>query len=246
MTTWDEADPRLIIAVDDIDPTSLLNLLHETRPYCKLYKFGAVAFSNGYFSSQLAEWCRVFDMDIMVDNKYHDIPNTVRLAVRSLLRVNHHVKFITVHAAGGKAMIAAAKEEASVIADTKILAITMLTSLDNEDLTNMGYPPGTDLRDLVYILARGAVSFGADGVVCSARELGDLQGLHPGKIFVTPGIQLKIKNVDQNQTRVTSPRIALDDGADYIVVGREITTASDRRVAAKRVVDNMRGLDGTS
>jgi orotidine-5'-phosphate decarboxylase len=159
-------------------------------------------------------------LPVFLDLKLHDIPNTVAKAVEALAPLEPTV--LTVHAAGGRAMLEAAK--AAAPASTKVVAVTVLTSLDSGDLRSIGVP--SEPRDQVERLAELAQSAGLDGIVCSGAEVAATRAAWPDGFFVVPGVRLAGGDVS-DQKRVVTPRQALDDGASILVIGRPITAADD-------------------
>jgi orotidine-5'-phosphate decarboxylase len=158
------------------------------------------------------------ELPVFLDLKLHDIPNTVAKAVQALAHLRPAV--LTVHAAGGRAMMAAAKEAAPP--ETKVVAVTVLTSLDQDDLASIGVraSPATQVERLTD-LAREA---GVDGIVCSGAEVKAAREAWPDGFFVVPGVRPEGGDL-ADQKRVVTPRQALDDGASILVVGRPITGA---------------------
>jgi orotidine-5'-phosphate decarboxylase len=159
-------------------------------------------------------------MPIFLDLKFHDIPNTVAKAVEALAHLEPAV--LTVHAAGGREMMAAAKAAASP--KTKVVGVTVLTSLDGADLAETGV--GGNPADQVQRLADLAQASGIDGIVCSGAEVGSVSTHWPDGFFVVPGVRPTGADVG-DQKRVVTPRQALDDGASILVIGRPITGALD-------------------
>ena len=172
------------------------------------------------------------EMPVFLDLKLHDIPNTVRKAVRALAPLEPTV--LTVHAAGGKAMLAAAKEAAPP--RTKVVAVTVLTSLDQDDLNSIGVRASPEHQvERLTELAREA---GVDGIVCSGAEVAAAKTLWPEGFFVVPGIRPAGSDV-ADQKRVVTPRQAIDDGASILVVGRPITEAVRPAKAAADIVASL-------
>jgi len=167
-------------------------------------------------------------LPIFLDLKFHDIPNTVAKAVQALRPLEPAI--ITVHAAGGRAMLEDAKAAAPT--GTKVVAVTMLTSLDTTDLSSIGLSP--DPHEQVMRLAELARSAGVDGIVCSGEEVGAAHKLWPQGFFVVPGVRPANGNAG-DQKRVVTPRAALDAGASILVVGRPITQAQDPDQAARAI-----------
>jgi orotidine-5'-phosphate decarboxylase len=174
------------------------------------------------------------DLDIFLDLKLHDIPVTVAGAARSVARLAP--TYLTVHAAGGPAMIAAAAE---ALPDTRIAAVTVLTSLSTDDLQLIGIagPP----NNAAARLARLAVDAGARAIVCSPREVALVRAaVGPEVTLITPGVRPAGDSVN-DQVRIATPEQALADGADLLVIGRPITGAADPGEAAASIAASLRG-----
>lgn len=173
------------------------------------------------------------ELPVFLDLKLHDIPNTVGRAVQALAPLEPAI--LTVHAAGGRAMMAAAKEAAPP--DTKVVAVTVLTSLDQGDLasTGVGGSPAEQVERLTD-LAREA---GLDGIVCSGAEVALARKHWPDGFFVVPGVRPVGGDVS-DQKRVVTPRQALDDGASILVIGRPITGAPDPGRAAREIAASLK------
>lgn len=167
-------------------------------------------------------------LPIFLDLKLHDIPNTVGKAIQALRGLDPAI--LTVHAAGGRAMMEDAK--AAAPAGTKVVAVTMLTSLDTQDLASIGV--GGDPHEQVLRLTELAKSAGVDGIVCSGAEVRAAHRLWPKGFFVVPGIR-PADGATGDQKRVVTPRAAIDAGASIIVIGRPITQASDPDQAARTI-----------
>jgi orotidine-5'-phosphate decarboxylase len=189
--------------------------------------------AGGYFD--LLEWLISKDKKVFVDLKFFDVPETVRAAVR---RLRHRgAYFATVH--GNDAMLRAAADEKG---DTKILAVTVLTSLDDGDLRDLGFQ--CRVEDLVLSRARRALEIGCDGVISSGLEAPRLREQLDHKLLVvTPGIR-PVENAD-DQKRVVDVEDAFRNGADYIVVGRPIRKADDPRAAAEKIQERIASLFST-
>ena len=167
-------------------------------------------------------------LPVFLDVKLHDIPNTVAKAVEALASLEPAV--LTVHAAGGRAMLEAAK--AAAPAGTKVVAVTVLTSLDSEDLRAIGV--ASEPRQQVARLAELARSAGLDGIVCSGAEVAAARAAWADGFFVVPGVRPAGDDVS-DQKRVVTPRQALDDGASILVIGRPITAAEDPATALRDI-----------
>jgi len=229
-----QPEKKLIAAIDTADPLRAAALIRAVAPHCGLVKLGLEFFlRNGP-----AAFTAAGESPVFLDLKLHDIPNTVAGAVRSLLPLG--AKMLTIHAAGGAAMIAAAREAADAEGPEKrpmILAVTVLTSLDAAALSDTGIAGGVTQQ--VLRLARLALNAGADGLVCAAHEvpaLRDAFGAAP--ILVVPGIR-PAGGQAGDQARVMTPEFAISAGASYIVVGRPITGAVDPGHAAAEIARSI-------
>ena len=165
---------------------------------------------------------------VFLDLKLHDIPNTVAKAVEALRPLEPAV--LTVHAAGGRAMLEAAK--AAAAPTTKVVAVTVLTSLDGDDLQSIGV--GGDPTEQVRRLARLARDAGLDGIVCSGAEVAAAKNAWPDGFFVVPGVRPAGGAVG-DQKRVVTPRDAMESGASILVIGRPITGAADPPAALRDI-----------
>jgi orotidine-5'-phosphate decarboxylase len=223
---------RLIAALDVATEAEALGLLRALRGHVGMFKVGMELFTAA--GPSMVKTIVEAGEKVFLDLKFHDIPNTVRGAVRSATRLG--VSFLTIHGSGGRGMIAAAAEAAAG-SPTKVLAITVLTSQDQESLREIGV--GRTLGDNVVSLARLAQSAGASGVVVSPQEVAAIRAAcGTGLLIVTPGI--RPAGADrEDQARVATPHSAVAAGADYIVVGRPITQAADPASAADAIVEEF-------
>jgi orotidine-5'-phosphate decarboxylase len=223
---------RLIVALDTADADRAAALAAALAPQCGLLKVGLELFA----AQGPAGAARVAaaGAPVFLDLKLHDIPNTVAGAVRAVLPLRPAM--LTVHAAGGAAMVAAAREAAERGAGADrpaILAVTVLTSLDAAALAATGVAGGPVQQ--VLRLARLALAAGADGLVCSPREaarLRDAEGAAP--LLVVPGVR-PAGAAAGDQARVATPEEAVRAGADWIVLGRPVTGATDPAAAARAI-----------
>ena len=167
-------------------------------------------------------------LPIFLDLKLHDIPNTVAGAMQSIHVLEPAI--VTVHASGGRAMMEDAKAAAG--SGTKVVAVTMLTSLDERDLERTGV--SGNAHDQVMRLATLAHAAGLDGIVCSGKEVGKVRKQWKDGFFVVPGLRLN-GGPNGDQKRVVTPRQARDDGASVLVVGRPISRAEDPVAAARAI-----------
>lgn len=213
-------DPRIIVALDFSSADDALRLAEKLEPRICRLKVGKELFTAA--GPHLVEKLRLKGFDIFLDLKFHDIPNTVANACKTAAHLG--VWMINVHALGGRKMLMAARE-AIAQESTKLIAVTLLTSMDQSDLTDIGLQGNPE--QIVERLARLAKDCALDGVVCSALEAANLRH-QIGKNFclVTPGIR-PLNDRTDDQKRITTPRQAILNGANYLVIGRPITQASD-------------------
>ncbi|RMG58437.1 MAG: orotidine-5'-phosphate decarboxylase [Deltaproteobacteria bacterium] len=213
---------RVIVALDFPDGESALRFVDEAGGRLTWYKVGLQLYlSEG---ESIVRKLKERGKKVFLDLKLHDIPNTVKGAVRAISRLG--VDMITVHATGGGDMIRAAREGAGD-ADMIIVAVTILTSLSHEDLVSFGY--SLDTVSIVKNLSEISLTAGADGIVCSPLEVGYLKNnLNGTFIAVTPGIRFS-EDAAGDQKRVSTPEEAIAAGADYIVMGRSLTAAGNLR-----------------
>jgi orotidine-5'-phosphate decarboxylase len=224
---------RIIVALDTDAPEAALETVTALTGEVGMFKVGMELFPRG--GPELVRRIRKAGFGVFLDLKFHDIPNTVAGAVRSAAALG--VKFATVHASGGRAMLMAAAESARGTGTT-LLAVTILTSLDDADLSDVGFSLGT--AEAVTRLAGLAVSCGIEGIVCSAKEVADVRArVGKGITLVTPGVRMS-DDAAGDQKRVVTPADAIRLGADYIVVGRPITRAIDPAAAARAIAASMR------
>ncbi len=224
------ARDHLCFALDVDDQATALALVDELRADVGIFKIGLELFvAEG---PELVRAVRARGVEVFLDLKLHDIPATVAAAVRRTVGLD--VRFLTVHAAGGPAMLRAAADSAGE--RTRILAVTVLTSLSDADLAAAGHTLGT--AALVPQLARLASDSGVPGIVCSPREVAAVKAAAPGLTIVTPGIR-GAGDAIGDQVRTLSAREAIAVGADVLVVGRPIRSAPDRRAAATAIVDDI-------
>ena len=216
----------IFVALDTPDLERAKAIAARVRNHVGGIKLGLEFFcANGRHGvREMAE----LDLPIFLDLKLHDIPNTVGKAIQALRPLEPAV--LTVHAAGGRAMMEDAK--AAAPSGTKVVAVTALTSLDGSDLGSIGLDP--DPHVLVQRLTALAREAGLDGVVCSGNEVAAAKKSWPGGFFVVPGVRPADSHAG-DQKRVMTPRKALDAGASILVVGRPITQAEDPDQAARAI-----------
>jgi len=212
-----------IVALDYPDAESALRLVALLGDSCRFYKIGSELFTAA--GPDVVKRTRDEGCDVFLDLKLHDIPNTVAGAMRRIAAMG--VRLATVHAFGGRTMIEAAVEAAGP--NCGILAVTILTSLDRAALSEITGDPNADPADSVLRLAELARSAGARGVVCSGEEAPLVRSQFGGRLeILVPGIRLPGDSAG-DQARIVTPESALRAGANYIVLGRSITSATDPR-----------------
>jgi orotidine-5'-phosphate decarboxylase len=220
----------VFVAIDTPDIHRAVALARQVRGIAGGVKLGLEFFcANGHQGVlRMAER----ELPIFLDLKLHDIPNTVAKAVEALAPLSPAI--LTVHAAGGREMLAAAKKAAPP--STKVVAVTVLTSLDQGDLRDIGVEASP--ADQVTRLARLAQESGVDGIVCSGAEVAHAKAAWPDGFFVVPGVRPEGADVG-DQKRVVTPREALADGASVLVIGRPITGATDPAQAIRDIAASL-------
>ena len=217
---------RLYVALDTPDLARARTLATRVRHHVGGLKLGLEFFmANGRDGVQaMAD----IGVPLFLDLKFHDIPNTVAKAIQALDPLTPAI--LTVHAAGGRAMMEDAR--AAAHPGTKVVAVTMLTSLDGADMTSIGLKPNP--HEQVVRLATLAREAGVDGIVCSGEEVAAAKAAWHNGFFVVPGVR-PAQGPTGDQKRVVTPREAVDRGASIIVVGRPITNAEDPDAAARAI-----------
>ncbi|NIR43889.1 MAG: orotidine-5'-phosphate decarboxylase [Gemmatimonadetes bacterium] len=232
----DSTKDRVIIALDVPTRKAALELVEKLGEDADFYKVGAQLFSES--GPTLLDELKKRGKRVFLDLKYHDIPNTVAGAVRAAAK--RDVQMLTVHAAGGVAMLTAAVEAAGADGPA-IVAVTLLTSLRTEDVEQVFGRSPLSLVDEVVRLAGIARAVGLPAVVASPTEVKPIKRSHgDGLEVVTPGIRL-IGDAPGDQSRYATPADAARAGADYIVVGRSVTQAKDPAKAFEEVVASFSG-----
>ena len=223
-----------IIVALDLDQKSALELANKIDPKdCKV-KVGSQLFTAS--GPKIIKELKNLGFEIFLDLKFHDIPNTVRKAVETAIEMG--VWMLNVHSLGGREMLKAAyeaKETASI--KPILIGVTMLTSLDNKSIKQVGLE--MNIEDQVLLLADLCQEEGLEGVVCSPNELVLLrEKVNKDFLLVTPGIRsLKVENDDQKRTSTVSE--AIGKGADYVVIGREITTDIDPNKKIQKILETV-------
>ena len=232
------AAPRLIVALDVPGAQEALALAARLDPALCRLKVGKELFTRA--GPDLIERLTGQGFDVFLDLKFHDIPNTVAAACRAAAELG--VWMLNVHAQGGRRMLEAAREAVAASARPPLLiAVTVLTSLEQDDLKELGLTLPSE--HLALRLARLSQAAGLDGVVCSAREAAALKrALGQDFILVTPGIR-PAGAAAGDQRRVMTPRDAVAAGADYLVVGRPVSRAADPAAAARLLAAQIDAAD---
>jgi orotidine-5'-phosphate decarboxylase len=231
--TTQSIDPRdrLAVALDVASERQALELVERLDGTCRWFKVGMELYYAA--GNSVVTALRERDFKVFLDLKLHDIPNTVAGAVRSATQTG--ASLLTIHAMGGAAMMSAAAEAARMPGAPRLLAVTVLTSMDAAELTGIGVSASP--MEQVLRLARLARVSGIDGLVCSAEEVGRVRSeLGPETMLVVPGIRLAGGDVG-DQRRVATPGAAIADGASMLVVGRPITQAKDPARAAAAILE---------
>ena len=223
---------RLIVALDVPSLAEAKKLVEALAGTVGMFKVGSQLFTAA--GPDAVRWLVARGERVFLDLKFHDIPNTVASAVSSAVQLG--VSLVDVHASGGRAMLEAGVR-ARGSASARLLAITILTSHDEDGLAELGL--AGPIPSAVQRLARLAMTAGIDGVVASAAEAPLIRKACGAELLiVTPGIR-PAGSERNDQARAATPAAALEAGADYIVVGRPITAAPDPRVAAEAIVAEM-------
>ncbi len=209
---------RIIVALDKPDASQALELAATLDPALCRVKVGKELFTSA--GPSVVESLQKLQFEVFLDLKFHDIPNTVAAAVRVASELG--VWMVNVHAIGGERMMAAARNAADSINGKAplLIAVTVLTSMDQLELGSTGVSKSID--EQVIALATLSNKAGCDGVVCSALEAQLLSNVLPDFLKVTPGIRLAGDDVS-DQRRVMTPVTAIQNGADYLVIGRSVT-----------------------
>lgn len=228
----------IAVALDAPDAATMMGWAQAVGPVVSTVKIGLETYlRDGAPAVAAAREAAGSDTGIFLDLKLHDIPATVAGASRSIAGL--HPDFLTVHASGGPAMIEAA---AMTLPETRITAVTVLTSLGESDLRALGLLSGTeDVVDVVRRWAVQAVEAGARAIVCSPREVAAVRDVVDDDItLITPGVRPTGSDAGDQQ-RIATPRQAIEAGADLLVIGRPITAAGDPRAAAERIARECLG-----
>jgi orotidine-5'-phosphate decarboxylase len=218
----------IIVALDEHNQENFDDVLSQLDPGLCMVKIGSVSFNSLGRECVLKAANKGFD--IFLDLKLHDIPNTVKKSIDGL--VNLPIKMMTVHASGGQKMLEESVA-ATINTDIKIFGVTALTSLSDTD-TNFIYK--REAKEQVLAMIELAKKSSIHGVVCSPQELSLVKN-NSNLLTITPGIRLK--SLDDDQTRVMTPKEAIDNGSDFLVVGRPITASNNIKNSLKEIYDSI-------
>lgn len=225
----EEKNP-IIVALDGKDWKEILPIIDPIRTTGCILKINDLLIDEGLeIVSNLQIYGRV-----LLDIKGHDIPNTLENTCNRILRLPMKPWGVIIHASGGEAMIKAVVEKFKG-SGIKVFAVTVLTSLNSEACEEIYH---CSPLEEVKVLAAIAVRVGVDGLVCSPNEVKELKELYPDKIFITPGIR-SIGTPKNDQERIATPAAAKDNGSDFPVLGRQITTAADPVIEIKKVLAEL-------
>jgi orotidine-5'-phosphate decarboxylase len=235
----DPAD-RLIVALDFPSADLALGLVDRLQGACRWFKVGMELYYAA--GNQVLDQLRERGFEVFLDLKLHDIPNTVAGAVRTVAGAG--ASLLTIHAGGGKAMMQAAAKAADQPGAPRLLAVTVLTSMDAAELEAVGVTGGDgSVETQVLRLARLAGAAGINGLVCSPLEVAAVRKvMGPDALLVVPGIRPAGETGSDDQSRVATAADAIAAGASMLVVGRPITQAPDPAQAATAILDQIRGV----
>ena len=225
----------IILALDTKDLSEAEKWIELSLPQIDYFKIGLEFFLK-HGAAGVALLQSKFNFNLFLDLKLYDIPNTVKGAVESISHLQP--KFVTVHASGGAKMI---EQAASALPGGSITAVTVLTSFSEIDFINLGYQ--NDIASTVKIWAGNAIKSGASSIVCSPFEASLIRSISQDVTIITPGVRVPGDDVG-DQVRVMSPKEAIDNGANYIVIGRSITNESAKGSIAmqnkiQRIIDSL-------
>lgn len=236
-----EAKDRIVLALDVDTQTEALQLVTQLADYVGVFKIGMQLYNS--VGPDIVHRVHALGGRVFLDLKLHDIPNTVGAAAKVITRLQTHM--FNVHAAGGREMMRAAVREASAEANAMgqksplLLAVTVLTSISQQELAEEMFVTNLKVEELVVKWALIAQESGMGGVVCSPQEISPIrQACGADFKIVTPGIRPSWSAAN-DQKRITTPRQALELGADYMVIGRPIVKAEDPMAAAQRIINEL-------
>ena len=233
------AREKICLPLDNLNSLKeIKDRVKELSPYVGLFKIGKETFTK--FGPEAVKIVHAHGSKVFLDLKYHDIPNTVKGAAKAAAELG--VYMFNVHASGGLEMMKAALQgikQSKKFKKPKVIAVTMLTSLDNKIMNTQLKIPGKIEKQVLH-LAKLSKEAMLDGIVCSANDLKTIKNKFPKNfMFVTPGIKGPGTSAGKDQKRVSSPGNAIKYGASILVIGRAITAAKNRAKAALQVLEDM-------
>ncbi len=234
---------KVIVSLDMNDIEKIKTLVKQLKGVIDIYKVGAIPFT--YFGAEIVNWLKENNCRVMLDLKYHDIPNTVARACEGAMELG--VDMITIHTSGGFSMLEEAVKATLMTADIKkidppkLLGVTILTSIDEAYFKDLFGDIKRSLEEQVVFLAQLARSAGLEGVVASPNEIKAIRkSCGDELLIVTPGIRIHDEQVDaDDQARIMTPKAAFDAGANFIVIGRPIVKAKDPVAAAHNILKEI-------
>ena len=219
----------IIVAIDEIDFNKASNIIDNLDSDKCMIKIGSVAFNS--IGCDIIFYAAKKGFDIFLDLKLHDIPNTVKKSIQGLTKLP--IKMLTIHTSGGRNMMEAAME-AVIGSDIKVFGVTAFTSLSDEDTNKIYRRSATEYVNAMLDLAESA---SIDGVVCSSHEL-ELVSKRNSLLSIAPGIRLEESNDDQK--RIMTPKEAINLGADYLVIGRPITSSNNIKESLSKIIESLK------
>ena len=223
----------IIIALDVDSTAEALSLIEKIGPAAEFYKVGMEMYATA--GMDFVREVTNLGKNVFLDLKLYDIGETVKRATKQICAIASPT-FLTVH--GSKTVMKAAVE-GRANSTTKLLAVTVLTSFDQEDLADLGYP--APISDLVELRVKKAAESGIDGIVCSPLDVARVRAVGgPGLKLITPGVR-SAGSSKGDQKRVATPLEAIQNGADYLVIGRQVTRAEDPRAACDQILAEIAG-----
>lgn len=229
-------NPYLIVALDVPNKKRMIEVLSKMPDSVSWYKIGLELFTAE--GPSILEVLKNMNKSIFLDLKLHDIPKTVSNTVKVIS--DYDVDLITVHSLGGRTMLESAVSAAKNISNApKIVSVTTLTSINQNDLVNIGIEKS--LSDQALSLAQMSIDAGIDGLVTSAHEACTLKNHFPDSLLVTPGIRFSNDNDDQK--RVSTPRFAAEQGSTHIVIGRPILNANNPSKVVEKIYNDLASRD---
>lgn len=236
-----QAKDRIVLALDVDSAEEAMQLVKELKDYVGVFKIGMQLYNST--GPDIVKMVNQLGGKVFVDLKFHDIPNTAGSAAKVMTRLNAFM--FNVHAAGGRAMMKRVAEDSrdEAVKQGKemplVLGVTVLTSISQKEMQEDMFIKDMNVEDLVTKWSLMAKESGLGGVVCSPQEIKAIrQACGPEFKIVTPGIR-PAWAATNDQKRITTPRQALDMGADYMVIGRPITKAENPREAAQKIIDEL-------